>query len=86
MCEILGSDAGCAQVTNPAIDPLRENLVMSLDMYLGKKGTVFEVCTHTHKHTHTHIRTHTYARTHTHTHNTHVCVCVYVCVCACIDR
>jgi len=30
-----------AQVTNPAIDPLRENLVMSLDMYLGKKGTVF---------------------------------------------
>jgi len=31
-----------AQVTNPAIDPLRENLVMSLDMYLGKKGTVFE--------------------------------------------
>jgi glutamate synthase (ferredoxin) len=27
-----------AQVTNPAIDPLRENLVMSLDMYLGKKG------------------------------------------------
>jgi glutamate synthase (ferredoxin) len=30
-----------AQVTNPPIDPLRENLVMSLDMYLGKKGTIF---------------------------------------------
>ena len=28
-------------MTNPAIDPLRENLVMSLDMYLGKKGTIF---------------------------------------------
>lgn len=31
-----------AQVTNPAIDPLRENLVMSLDMYLGKKGNAIE--------------------------------------------
>nr|YP_009297982.1 ferredoxin-dependent glutamate synthase [Plocamium cartilagineum]AOM67920.1 ferredoxin-dependent glutamate synthase [Plocamium cartilagineum] len=27
-----------AQVTNPAIDPLRENLVMSLTTYLGKKS------------------------------------------------
>eukprot|EP00281_Chroomonas_sp_CCMP1168_P021546 CAMPEP_0206230908 /NCGR_PEP_ID=MMETSP0047_2-20121206/10538_1 /ASSEMBLY_ACC=CAM_ASM_000192 /TAXON_ID=195065 /ORGANISM="Chroomonas mesostigmatica_cf, Strain CCMP1168" /LENGTH=2187 /DNA_ID=CAMNT_0053654419 /DNA_START=28 /DNA_END=6591 /DNA_ORIENTATION=+ len=31
-----------AQVTNPAIDPLRENLVMSLDMTLGKKGNIVE--------------------------------------------
>nr|YP_010904225.1 glutamate synthase [Catenella fusiformis]WCH57476.1 glutamate synthase [Catenella fusiformis] len=29
-----------AQVTNPAIDPLRENLVMSLTMYLGSKGNL----------------------------------------------
>nr|YP_010726266.1 glutamate synthase [Hypnea brasiliensis]WCH55284.1 glutamate synthase [Hypnea brasiliensis]WDY84741.1 glutamate synthase [Hypnea brasiliensis] len=29
-----------AQVTNPAIDPLRENLVMSLDVYLGPKGNL----------------------------------------------
>jgi len=34
-----------AQVTNPAIDPLRENLVMSLDMYLGKKGNAIEEAT-----------------------------------------
>ena len=27
-----------AQVTNPAIDPLRENLVMSLNVHLGAKG------------------------------------------------
>nr|YP_009395946.1 glutamate synthase [Dasya naccarioides]ARW65132.1 glutamate synthase [Dasya naccarioides] len=27
-----------AQVTNPAIDPLRESLVMSLDTYIGPKG------------------------------------------------
>jgi glutamate synthase (ferredoxin) len=31
-----------AQVTNPAIDPLREKLVMSLDMSLGKKGNLLE--------------------------------------------
>nr|YP_009296241.1 ferredoxin-dependent glutamate synthase [Sebdenia flabellata]AOM65176.1 ferredoxin-dependent glutamate synthase [Sebdenia flabellata] len=31
-----------AQVTNPAIDPLRENLVMSLNMYLGSKGNILE--------------------------------------------
>lgn len=31
-----------AQVTNPAIDPLRENLVMSLDMYIGPKGNFFK--------------------------------------------
>lgn len=29
-----------AQVTNPAIDPLRENLVMSLVIQLGKKGNL----------------------------------------------
>lgn len=29
-----------AQVTNPAIDPLRESLVMSLDVYLGAKGNL----------------------------------------------
>ena len=29
-----------AQVTNPAIDPLRESLVMSLDTYIGKKGNL----------------------------------------------
>ncbi len=31
-----------AQVTNPPIDPLREELVMSLDCYLGPRGSVFE--------------------------------------------
>lgn len=31
-----------AQVTNPAIDPLRENLVMSLVTYLGSKGNLLE--------------------------------------------
>jgi glutamate synthase (ferredoxin) len=31
-----------AQVTNPAIDPLREKLVMSLGMALGKKGNLLE--------------------------------------------
>jgi len=30
-----------AQVTNPAIDPLRESLVMSLITYLGPKGNIF---------------------------------------------
>lgn len=29
-----------AQVTNPPIDPLRENLVMSLAMYLGERGNL----------------------------------------------
>ncbi|NJK62559.1 MAG: glutamate synthase large subunit, partial [Synechococcaceae cyanobacterium SM2_3_1] len=29
-----------AQVTNPAIDPLRESLVMSLDMHLGARGNL----------------------------------------------
>jgi glutamate synthase (ferredoxin) len=29
-----------AQVTNPPIDPLREGLVMSLDVHLGKKGNI----------------------------------------------
>ncbi len=32
-----------AQVTNPAIDPLRESLVMSLDMYLGRRGNLLTV-------------------------------------------
>jgi len=32
-----------AQVTNPAIDPLRESLVMSLVTYLGPKGNFLEV-------------------------------------------
>ena len=31
-----------AQVTNPAIDPLRESLVMSLDTYIGKKGNLLD--------------------------------------------
>nr|YP_009396970.1 glutamate synthase [Spyridia filamentosa]ARW66156.1 glutamate synthase [Spyridia filamentosa] len=31
-----------AQVTNPAIDPLRESLVMSLDVSLGSKGNFLE--------------------------------------------
>ena len=31
-----------AQVTNPAIDPLRESLVMSLNVYLGSKGNILE--------------------------------------------
>jgi glutamate synthase (ferredoxin) len=31
-----------AQVTNPAIDPLREKLVMSLAMSLGRKGNLLE--------------------------------------------
>ena len=29
-----------AQVTNPAVDPLREELVMSLVMYLGRRGSL----------------------------------------------
>jgi glutamate synthase (ferredoxin) len=32
-----------AQVTNPAIDPLRESLVMSLDMYLGRRGNLLTI-------------------------------------------
>ncbi len=32
-----------AQVTNPAIDPLRESLVMSLDVYLGARGNILHV-------------------------------------------
>ncbi|CAH9079304.1 unnamed protein product [Cuscuta epithymum] len=32
-----------AQVTNPAIDPLREGLVMSLEVHLGKRGNIQEV-------------------------------------------
>ncbi|AFZ35834.1 Glutamate synthase (ferredoxin) [Stanieria cyanosphaera PCC 7437] len=32
-----------AQVTNPAIDPLRESLVMSLSMKLGSKGNLLKI-------------------------------------------
>ncbi|XP_027173770.1 ferredoxin-dependent glutamate synthase, chloroplastic [Coffea eugenioides] len=32
-----------AQVTNPAIDPLREGLVMSLEVNLGTRGNILEV-------------------------------------------
>lgn len=31
-----------AQVTNPAIDPLRESLVMSLAVYIGSKGNILQ--------------------------------------------
>ena len=31
-----------AQVTNPAIDSIREEIVMSLDMYLGRRCSVLE--------------------------------------------
>ena len=32
-----------AQVTNPPIDPLREGVVMSLNMVLGKKASIYKV-------------------------------------------
>jgi glutamate synthase (ferredoxin) len=32
-----------AQVTNPAIDPLRESLVMSLNMHLGARGNLLHI-------------------------------------------
>jgi glutamate synthase (ferredoxin) len=32
-----------AQVTNPPIDPLREGVVMSLSMTLGKKESIYKV-------------------------------------------
>ncbi|KAK7378064.1 hypothetical protein VNO80_03500 [Phaseolus coccineus] len=32
-----------AQVTNPAIDPLREGLVMSLEVNIGKRGNLLEI-------------------------------------------
>jgi glutamate synthase (NADPH/NADH) large chain len=31
-----------AQVTNPPIDPLRESIVMSLGVELGREGSIFE--------------------------------------------
>lgn len=31
------------QVTNPPIDPLREGLVMSLEMTLGKRENILEI-------------------------------------------
>ncbi len=31
-----------AQVTNPSIDPIREGLVMSLEMHLGQRGSLLE--------------------------------------------
>ena len=43
---VMGSNAGveicCMQVTNPPIDPLREGLVMSLNMRLGKRGNLLQ--------------------------------------------
>lgn len=30
------------QVTNPAIDPLREGLVMSLEVNIGRRGNILE--------------------------------------------
>ncbi len=39
-----------AQVTNPAIDPIREDLVMSLNSYIGREGNILE---ETPKNTHT---------------------------------
>ncbi len=39
-----------AQVTNPAIDPIREELVMSLDSYIGpEKNLLEETPLHCHK-------------------------------------
>lgn len=34
---------GCVQVTNPAIDPLREGLVMSLEVNIGKRRNILEI-------------------------------------------
>ena len=31
-----------AQVTNPPIDPIREELVMSLDSYIGSEGNILD--------------------------------------------
>ncbi len=31
-----------AQVTNPAIDPIREDLVMSLNTYIGCEGNILD--------------------------------------------
>ena len=31
------------QVTNPAIDPLREGLVMSLEVNIGKRRNILEI-------------------------------------------
>ncbi|MBZ5513393.1 MAG: glutamate synthase large subunit [Acidobacteriia bacterium] len=44
-----------AQVTNPAIDPIREELVMSLNSYLGSEGNVLD---ETPQHCHTFKITH----------------------------
>lgn len=40
---VFGFIMNCFQVTNPAIDPLREGLVMSLEVNLGKRGNILEV-------------------------------------------
>lgn len=32
-----------AQVTNPAIDPIRENMVMSLETFIGKESNIFAI-------------------------------------------
>src|SRR6202044_4170913 len=31
-----------AQVTNPAIDPIREDLAMALNSYIGREGNILE--------------------------------------------
>ncbi len=33
-----------AQVTNPAIDPIRESMVMSLETFIGKEKNIFDIC------------------------------------------
>ena len=40
-----GGGGGVRQVTNPAIDPLRESIVMSLEVHLGAKGNAVEGAT-----------------------------------------
>jgi glutamate synthase (ferredoxin) len=35
-------DVSNLQVTNPPIDPLREGLVMSLEVNIGKRGNILE--------------------------------------------
>lgn len=44
------------QVTNPAIDPLREGLVMSLEVNIGKRGNILEVGPENVSQVHSHFR------------------------------
>jgi len=39
----------CHQVTNPPIDPLREGLVMSLEMRLGGRGNLLQPSSNTYR-------------------------------------